>query len=515
MENDVIYNFNIASDQVHLVGFNGVTSFADIHLTDDANGNAVITLDSGETITLHGIDVASLTASNFVFDQTPVTENAGSMMISDGATLPLSGIIDNSGTIALNSSGDATELQIIGDGITLHGGGQIGMSDSEMNLIIGTNSASVLTNVDNTICGAGQIGSPDGTLTLVNETYGTIEANLPGGILTLDTGHTITNDGVLEAMNGGILQVDDPITGSGSAVVAGGTVAFEQDSSINVTFDNGQSSTSYGELVLGNASGFSGQIIGFGGTAPDPAHSDAIDLIGMNYGSCTFSEAQSGSADVLTVSDGSNVANLTFDNFNGALCFAPDGNGGTVITDPPAASSSVTEAVISVPDIESNNAYTESVKPDGSNYVGDVSLGSVTQSDGSASVDFGFSLSNDQINLAPGQSLTQSYSVSLVDAQNPGADVNQTVSVSIGGPGDDNFVFQPGIGAETILNFNPQQDTIELDHFANVQTVQSLITTDVHGDALINLGHNDSVTLVGVTPAELQQVAQAGHVLLH
>lgn len=82
----------------------------------------------------------------------------------------------------------------------------------------------------------------------------------------------------------------------------------------------------------------------------------------------------------------------------------------------------------------------------------------------------------------------------------------------------DHFVFTPGIGAETVTNFNAQQDTIELDQFANAQTVQelqSLITTDAHGDAVIALGHNDGITLAGTTAAELQQVIQAGHVLLH
>ena len=79
--------------------------------------------------------------------------------------------------------------------------------------------------------------------------------------------------------------------------------------------------------------------------------------------------------------------------------------------------------------------------------------------------------------------------------------------MTVGGPGDDNFVFAPGIGAPTVTNFNPQHDTIELDHFGNAQTVQeleALITTDVHGDAVINLGHNDSITLAGVTASYLQ-----------
>ena len=87
-----------------------------------------------------------------------------------------------------------------------------------------------------------------------------------------------------------------------------------------------------------------------------------------------------------------------------------------------------------------------------------------------------------------GETLTQSYNVQVTDAQRPADNVNQTVSVSIGGPGNDNFVFAPGVGADTIINFNPTADTIELDHFANLQNTQqlaALIATDAHGDAVI------------------------------
>jgi hypothetical protein len=122
--NDTIYNFNAASDKIDLVGFNIVTSFSDIktHLTDDANGDAVITLGDGQSITLHGIDAASLTPGDFVFDQTPVTNNAGSIVIGDDAMLPLSGTINNTGRIALSSTGHETDLQVIGHGVTLEGG---------------------------------------------------------------------------------------------------------------------------------------------------------------------------------------------------------------------------------------------------------------------------------------------------------------------------------------------------------------------------------------------------------
>jgi len=72
-------------------------------------------------------------------------------------------------------------------------------------------------------------------------------------------------------------------------------------------------------------------------------------------------------------------------------------------------------------------------------------------------------------------------------------------------------VFAPGIGADTIVNFNAH-DTIELERFANIQNMQELassITADVHGDAVIELGHNDSITLPGVAASYLQAHLQS------
>ena len=101
ISNDDIYNFNSASDKIDLIGFGGISSFADLHIVDNSAGEATIDLRNGQTITLHGVDAASLTSSDFLFDQTPTVDNAGLMVISDGAMLPLSGDIDNTGTIEL------------------------------------------------------------------------------------------------------------------------------------------------------------------------------------------------------------------------------------------------------------------------------------------------------------------------------------------------------------------------------------------------------------------------------
>src|SRR5258706_2737759 len=240
---DTIYNFDPSADQIDLIGYAGFAGFSDIqaHTADDAAGNAVITLGDGQSITLHGVDAAALNSNDFVFDQTPVTENAGSMPISDGAILPLSGTIDNTGTIALNSTGDETDLQLIEHGITLEGGGQVVLSDSSDNFIFGTVSDVTLTNVDNTISGAGHLG--DGVMVLVNE--GTIIATGTNA-LDIDTGtNAVTNTGTLEATgtgglvihsdvvnnsdslhsgllwaNGGNITVDGNVSGNGSALIS-------------------------------------------------------------------------------------------------------------------------------------------------------------------------------------------------------------------------------------------------------------------------------------------------------
>jgi len=529
--NDAIYNFNVATDKIDLTGFAGIASFGDIaaHIAD-ANGDAVITLGAGETITLHGVDAASLTAGDFVFNQTPVVDNAGTMAVGDGAMLPLEGTIENTGTIALNSTGDETDLQIIGDGVTLQGGGQIILSHSHENVIFGTTAATTLTNVDNTMSGAGQIGIGDGTLTLVNETAGTIDANVADGALTLDTGNTIVNAGLLEASHGGTLQITDSVFNSGTleanggALIAGGNVTSSGDVVIGggghadfaAAFDQNVMFTGAGMLELDHSQSYGGTVSGFG-------IGDVLDLNDLAYSANeTLTWTQASGSGILTIEDNGTTENITLDgNYTqGEFALAIDvtPSGGTDLESVPSVDSTAVPGTsdvvgnISFADSNANDTLSASVTSDGAGYVGTFSFDPATESNGTASVGFEFSLGNDQNNLTPGETLTQSYGVSVTDAQNPAANMNQTVSVSIGGAGNDNFVFQPGIGADTIINFNPRADTIELNGFSNAQTVQelqSLITSDAHGDAVLDLGHHDSITLPGTSPAELHAILQS------
>ncbi|MDT4740357.1 hypothetical protein [Bradyrhizobium sp. WYCCWR 12699] len=133
------------------------------------------------------------------------------MTIGNGAMLPLSGNIHNTGTISLNSTGAETDLQLVGHGILLEGGGQVLLSDNSENSVSGAVSDVTLTNIDNTMSGAGQLG--EGTLSLVNQ--GTINAT---GIdaLEIDTGsNIIVNSGTIAVSGSGGLVIDSNVDNSG------------------------------------------------------------------------------------------------------------------------------------------------------------------------------------------------------------------------------------------------------------------------------------------------------------
>ena len=255
---DIVHSFDAAHDQIDLIAFTGMTSYADVqaNLANDASGQAVLTLGDGMTITFAGVSAASLTASNFLFDIEPVTNNAGTMVVSDGAMLPLSGIVNNTGTIALDSAGAVTELELIQHGITLQGGGQVTLSDSNGNFISGTVQGVTLTNVDNTISGAGQLGNwqtilvnsgtivATGTHALIIDTgsnvvinSGTLEATGSGGLIV---NSDISNSGLIWAY-GGNITINGAVTGAGSVMISdGATLEFGAASSARHHFRAGR-----------------------------------------------------------------------------------------------------------------------------------------------------------------------------------------------------------------------------------------------------------------------------------
>jgi hypothetical protein len=343
---DTIYSFNAAEDQIDLIGYAGFAKFDDVqrHLADDHAGNTVLTLAAGQSITLFGVPVSSLGASNFVFDHAPRLSNPSTMIIEDGAVLPVTGLITNAGTIALDSAGNETRLELIQSGITLQGGGQVILSDSDENFVSGTLPSVTLTNVDNTISGAGQLGA--GRMVLINN--GTIIA---GGMhaLVVDTGpNVVANAGALEATgsgglildsdvansgliwaNGGDITINGAVTGAGSAVISGtATFEFGAASSANITF----AADAAGTLILRDPADFTGTISDFSST-------DHIDLANISSGAASvYSITYSLNTNIstLVITDGTNTDTINLlGNYtiNTAWHFSDDGHGGTTVSD--------------------------------------------------------------------------------------------------------------------------------------------------------------------------------------
>jgi hypothetical protein len=341
---DRIFSFDVAADKVDLIGYDGLGSFADVlaATSDDASGNAHLQLADGQSITFIGVHSADLTAANFVFNETPVVENAGTMVIGNGAMLPLSGTVNNSGTISLEAAGAETLLQLIQNGVTLQGGGNVLLSDDIHNVIAGTLPIVTLNNVDNVISGAGQIGN--GSLTLVNG--GTISATGTNA-LVIDTGaNAVVNSGTLEATgagglyiasdlvndgqllaNGGNISVGGIVTGSGSALISGGSALFlHDDAAINVTI----AADASGSLVLSDSEHFSGTVTGF--DSDDLLVFDDI-LLGADT-HVSYAANADGLGGLLTLTDGTHSATIamtgTFDADGFEL--ASDGDTGTIVT---------------------------------------------------------------------------------------------------------------------------------------------------------------------------------------
>ncbi|MGZ2410604.1 VCBS repeat-containing protein, partial [Sphingomonas sp. F9_3S_D5_B_2] len=339
---DVVHSFDVSADKIDLIGY-GLSSFAEVqaHLSENPDGSAVITLANGQSITLEGVSGSSLTSSNFEFDATPTVRNAGTITIGNGALLPLSGNIENSGIINLVSTGAATVLELIQNGITLQGGGEVLLSDNAGNVITASLPSVSFTNVDNTISGAGSIGG--GSLTLVNE--GIINATGTNA-LVIDTGdNCVVNSGTLESTASGGLQVVGDLqndglvlAGAGSVTIGGdvtGLGQFEIDGTALVEF-GGHSTNAVlldgaatGVVVFDHASDFTGSISGLNSD-------DRLDLRDVQFGETTSLNyvADGAGGGVLTVSDGVHSAQLHLVGEYQPSDFhlGSDGLGGTFVT---------------------------------------------------------------------------------------------------------------------------------------------------------------------------------------
>jgi hypothetical protein len=370
-------------------------------------------------------------------------------LVNEDTSLTLVGNIHDWGAIivGLPQSEDDPELIIQGD-VTLDGSGSVVLHGAN-DYIVGRCEGGTLTN-DSNIVGTGHIGNGDGDLWLVNENCGTIDANSCEQTLTLDTGcNQITNAGTLAADNGGILDVESSVNNTGGLIKVsdGGFADFEK----GVT--GGTATVQGAKLEFDAASSVDVRFDNSGGHYGELILGDVKDFSGTIFGF----NGQGSECPSLLTSDEIDLLCVPVGN----VCFSENGNGDASITI--MKNSHTVLATITVDNFDYRNLE-------------------------KASDGHGGTIIFD-----------------------PPASASTSPSVSIGGAGNDTFVFHPGEGSQTVNTFNPQHDTIELDHFANVQNVQELaaaITPDMHGNAVLELGHGDSIAIPGVSATFLQQNLQ-------
>src|SRR4029077_5111195 len=133
------------------------------------------------------------------------------LIINTNTFLTVNGNISNAGQITLY--GQAANLYIGGSTVTLSGGGTVHMNG------MGNIGGGTLINQNNTIQGIGTIG----VMNLVNA--GTIDANFNSvnyGPLMIDSSlGAATNTGLIEATNGGLLELFGNFTNTGGTISAG------------------------------------------------------------------------------------------------------------------------------------------------------------------------------------------------------------------------------------------------------------------------------------------------------
>ena len=190
-----------------------------------------------------GADGNLQTTGNFNFGGTATTtlSNAGSISVGNNSDFQLSGTVNNSGSIsAIYLSGNVnSDLEVVGGGATVSGGGVITLSGS--NARVSGLTGAVLTLGDQTIQGDGQIGS--NLLGLVLDSGASIDANsTTGDALILDASAAgITNQGTLRSSGSGNLFI------TGSAINnAGGSIEAATGSTVSL-----QSSSIMGGTISG------------------------------------------------------------------------------------------------------------------------------------------------------------------------------------------------------------------------------------------------------------------------
>jgi hypothetical protein len=205
---------NGSGGTIEAVGVDGLGNPSTVLLESNASvTNGTLTTSGGGIIAV---------ATGHVANLTNVT-NSGTLNVQNNGQLNVNGTITNNGTITLQALGNNTFLYAPTN-VTLTGTGSVVMSSTNSNFtnVIEGASGVTFTN-DETISGAGTIQS----LAFVNN--GTVNANVSGFGLTLQSFTSATNTKTIEASNGGSVGFNGSSWNN-----AGGTITAQTGSTVDL-----------------------------------------------------------------------------------------------------------------------------------------------------------------------------------------------------------------------------------------------------------------------------------------
>src|SRR5258708_36866622 len=184
------------------------------------NGNFNALIDGGNAaVSPVTLDINASIVNLTVDSDDSLTLNNGTILTVTG------GSITNNGVMKLNGGGGANGLLDVNSNVTLKGGGTLTLSAAT-----GGGSAFIqqgvggvtLTNTNDVIQGTGIIGN--GGLTLVNQSGGTLFANVSSQTLFISGSGNITNTGTMKVTSGSAMHVTNGhFTNFAGTTLTGGT----------------------------------------------------------------------------------------------------------------------------------------------------------------------------------------------------------------------------------------------------------------------------------------------------
>jgi VCBS repeat-containing protein len=369
-------------------------------------------------------------------------------------------------------------------------------------------------------------GSAANVGTVVAGTYGTL-------LLNADGSYSYTANSALDALQVGDNPTDQftftatdnlgrsvtttltfNVTGTDDApriTAADTTASLTEDAGPTIMTNGGfESGDLTGWITAGSGSHVSVQFLGFGGEFGDysallSATSGGSDFLsqviattpGQHY---TLGFSLSGDPDsssnsisvnwdgmtILALSDGQSggFTHYSFDVVGDAsasstvleFTYNDDGTGlhldNVTLNAATAVGSETADGTISFADVETADTHTASFTPQSGDYFGTFSLGPVTEGGGSGSLGWHFTVDNSAIqSLALGQTVVQTYTVSVTDDH--GVSATQDVTISINGTND-----APTAVNETVITDVGPNGTVDIQPWALAANDTDPDTTD-------------------------------------